>query len=100
MVTKLRSSFSGMRRPNVSDVYKRQERNFFTTAGEQVVFGDAMLDYKHTHMPENKNDVSVSYTHLDVYKRQLFVVPLFHFFGQLFYRRGQRPGEQIGREHV
>ena len=27
--------------------------------------------------------------------RGLFVVQLFHFFGQLFYRRGQRPGERF-----
>ena len=44
------------------------ERNFFTTAGEQVVFGDAMLDYKHTHMPENKNDVLSNFC----------ILPLFH----------------------
>ena len=44
------------------------ERNFFTTVGEQVVFGDAMLDYKHTHMPENKNDVLSNFC----------ILPLFH----------------------
>ena len=44
------------------------ERNFFTTAGAQVVFGDAMLDYKHTHMPENKNDVLSNFC----------ILPLFH----------------------
>ena len=43
-------------------------RNFFTTAGEQVVFGDAMLDYKHAHMPENKNDVLSNFC----------ILPLFH----------------------
>ena len=44
------------------------ERNFFTTTGAQVVFGDAMLDYKHTHMPENKNDVLSNFC----------ILPLFH----------------------
>ena len=33
------------------------EHNFFTTVECQVKFGDAMLDYKHEHMPEDKNDV-------------------------------------------
>ena len=44
------------------------ERNFFTTTGAQVVFGGAMLDYKHTHMPENKNDVLSNFC----------ILPLFH----------------------
>ena len=44
------------------------ERNFFTTTGAQVVFGDAMLAYKHEHFPENKNDVLSNFS----------ILPLFH----------------------
>ena len=44
------------------------ERNFFTTTGAQVVFGDAMLAYKHEHFPENKNDVHSNFS----------ILPLFH----------------------
>jgi len=44
------------------------ERNFFTTVECQVKFGDAMLDYKHEHMPEDKNDVLSNFA----------ILPLFH----------------------
>ena len=44
------------------------ERNFFTTTGAQVIFGDAMLAYKHEHFPENKNDVLSNFS----------ILPLFH----------------------
>ena len=44
------------------------ERNFFTTTGAQVVFGDAMLAYKHEHFPENKNDALSNFS----------ILPLFH----------------------
>ena len=44
------------------------ERNFFTTTEAQVVFGDAMLAYKHEHFPENKNDVLSNFS----------ILPLFH----------------------
>lgn len=44
------------------------ERNFFTTVECQVKFGDAMLDYKHEHMSEDKNDVLSNFA----------ILPLFH----------------------
>ena len=44
------------------------ERNFFTTTGAQVIFGEAMLAYKHEHFPENKNDVLSNFS----------ILPLFH----------------------
>ena len=44
------------------------EHNFFTTVECQVKFGDAMLDYKHEHMPEDKNDVLSNFA----------ILPLFH----------------------
>ena len=44
------------------------ERNFFTTVECQVKFGGAMLDYKHEHMPEDKNDVLSNFA----------ILPLFH----------------------
>ena len=44
------------------------ERNFFTTVECQVKFGDAMLAYKHEHMPEDKNDVLSNFA----------ILPLFH----------------------
>ena len=44
------------------------EHNFFTTVECQVKFGGAMLDYKHEHMPEDKNDVLSNFA----------ILPLFH----------------------
>lgn len=44
------------------------ERNFFTVMQLHVTMGDAMLEYKHTHMPENTNDNLSNFC----------VLPLFH----------------------
>ena len=44
------------------------ERNFFTVMQLHVSMGDAMLEYKHAHLPDDKNDVLSNFA----------VLPLFH----------------------
>jgi len=44
------------------------ERNFFTVMQMHVAMGDHLLDFKHGHLPEDKNDVLSNFA----------ILPLFH----------------------